>query len=409
MPRHVSVESMALRDYVPLVGAEAIDELYELASALRGLRLLVLNSTPSGGGVAVVLRSIVPALRALGIEADWYAMDADRPFFETTKLLHNLLQGGSGALSSEQCEVYERVNQANAAALPPDYDLYMVHDPQPAAVRRYTPSARVPWVWRCHVDTSEPSPAAWDYLRGFIQEYDAAMFTLAEFVSADLQLPHLCCFPLAIDPLQPVNAELPEPEARRLVAGRGIAWDRPLVGQFSRFDPWKDPSGVIEVYRLVRQEVPGLQLVLNGPAPEDDPEAEEVYRQTQAAATADPDIHVLLESTPQEVNALQRACDVVVQKSLREGFGLVVSEALWKRRPVVGSDVGGIRFQLADSLSEFVVPDINRCAEQVAYLIEHPKLRSEVGEVGHRHVREHFLLPRLVRDNLTFLAQVIGV
>jgi trehalose synthase len=409
MTQRVSLTPVSLDDYTPIVGKDIVEELRALGSPLLGVRVLMLSSTASGGGVAVVLRSLIPGLRALAVEADWYVMEAGRPFYEVTKLLHNLLQGQDGDLTGDQRNLFERVNSENAEALPTDYDVYVVHDPQPAAVHRFHPSTRVPWLWRSHIDTSEPSAAAWAYMRGFVQEYDGAVFSLPEFVPQDLHVPLLRCVPLAIDPLQPINADLPTARAEALAVGKGIALDRPLVGQFSRFDAWKDPLGVLEAYQLIQQEVPGVQLVLNGPAPEDDPETKEVYRETQAAADGDPDVHLLLESTPDEVNALQRACDVVVQKSLREGFGLVVSEALWKYRPLVGSDLGGIRLQLAGPLEELLVQDVESCAARVAYLLERPAVRAELGEIGHRRVREHFLLPRLVRDNVVLLRDALSV
>ncbi len=405
MPRPVELAPKDIQDYAPLAGREIVEETRELGARLRGLRVLVLSSTAGGGGVAVVLGSLVPALRSVGIRADWYTLEAEPAFFEATKLLHNLLQG---ELTDEQQALYERVNQRNAAGLPTEYDAYVVHDPQPAAVRRYHQARDARWIWRWHIDTSEPNPAAWAYLRDFVREYDAAVCTAKAFVPPDLDLSLVGCTPLAIDPLHPINVDLPEAEVQRLVAARGIAPDRPLVGQFSRYDPWKDPLGVVEAYRLARERVAGLQLVLSGPTPEDDPEAREIFRRVQAAACGDPDIHLLQEPEKQEVNALQRACDVVVQKSLREGFGLVISEALWKGRPVVASDVGGIPLQMSGPLREYLVTDVDRCAERVADLLEHAELRAEIGEFGREHVREHFLLPRLLRDDLAFLARVVG-
>lgn len=408
MARPVSLALRNISEYEPLVGQAAIDELFELARPLRDARMLTLSSTASGGGVSVVLHNLVPLLRSLGLQIDWYVLDADPSFFAVTKLLHNLLQGQQGSLTREQIAEYEAVNQTNANQLPRDPDLFIVQDPQPALVRRAFGSDGARWIWRSHIDTSAPNQGAWSYLCPLIREYDRAVFSFPEFVPSGLEDRPVTIMPVAIDPLDPMNMALSDDRVEQVAAGYGIDPDRKLMGQFARFDYWKDPLGVIEAYRLAREEVPELQLVLTGPMPEDDPEGEAVRREAQAAAEDDPSIHLLVNRSRQEVNALQRACDVVVHKSLREGFGLVVSESLWKGKPVVGSDVGGIRQQLTGDLSELLVSSVEACAERVVELLRDPVLRTEAGRMGHAHVRQHYLMPRLVRDDLAVMGQVLG-
>jgi trehalose synthase len=369
MPRPVDLPPKDFQEYVAVAGREAIEEVCELGTRLRGLRVLMVSSTAGGGGVAVLLRSLVPALRSVGLQADWYTLDAKPAFFEVTKQLHNLLQGQAGELTDEQKTRFEQVNRINAAGLPTDDDIFVVHDPQPVAIRAYHPARAARWVWRWHIDTSEPAPSAWEYIHRYVRQYDGAVYTATQFAPPGLDVPITACIEPAIDPYHAINVDLPQAEIQRLVAGCGIALDRPLMGQFSRYDPWKDPVGVIRAYRLARERVPNLQLVLSGPTPEDDPEAQEVFQQTEQAASGDPEIHLLQEPDKRDVNALQRACHVVVQKSLREGFGLVVSEALWKHRPVVAANVGGIPLQMSGKLGELLVSDVESCADRVADLL----------------------------------------
>ena len=302
--------------------------------------------------------------------------------------------------------------ERNAALLEASYDLVVIHDPQPAGIPRFHGRDATRWVWRCHIDTSSPNAEVWDVVRDYLVDYDAAVFTMREFVPPDFPIDRVEIIAPAIDPISPKNMPLPTGTIRELLAWIGIEPDRPLIAQISRFDPWKDPLGVIAAYRIARQQVPGLQLALVGSMALDDPEGWEVYQQVRAAGEADPLIHVFTNLTGVgniEVNAFQRHADVVVQKSLREGFGLVVSEALWKGTPVVAGRAGGITMQLREGDGGVLVDSVEECAAAIVRLLDDPGEAAALGGRGRDRVREHFLLPRLLRDELTLVADLLGV
>ncbi len=402
----------SLSRYDASVGAGALARLHELAAPLRGLRVLHVNATPYGGGVAEILRSEVPLLRDLGLVADWKLITGDEAFFRVTKKIHNGLQGAEPALTPEEQEAYLTNSIRNAKLLEESYDIVVVHDPQPLALLHFHGKGQARWAWRCHIDTSEPNPQVWDFLQPFVVGYDAAVFTLGGFVPERLPVPRLEIIPPAIDPESPKNLDLPPEIAQRVLSWIGVEVDKPLVTQVSRFDPWKDPLGVIESYRLVKREVPDLQLALVGSMALDDPEGWDMYRQIQEAATGDPGIHLFTNLTGVsnvEVNAFQRLSDVVIQKSIREGFGLVVSETLWKRTPVVAGDAGGIPLQLRDGAGGFLVHSVEECAERTLWLLRHPEEARELGASGKERVRERFLLTRLIADELRLYASLAGV
>ena len=387
-----------------------LDELSALASRLRGARILHLNATSYGGGVSELLRSEVPLLNDLGLLADWKIISGDDAFFRTTKAMHNGLQGAARGLTAEERDVYVAHTERNAALLEERYDLVFVHDPQPAGILRVHGRDDARWVWRCHIDTSHPNPEVWGFLRDQLAGYDAAIFTMAEFVPPDFPVARVEVIPPAIDPLSPKNMPLAETTSREVLAWIGIEPDRPLVVQISRFDPWKDPLGVIAAYRMARQQVPGLQLALVGSMALDDPEGWEVYRQIQSASETDPLVHVFTNLTGVgniEVNAFQRHAQVVVQKSIREGFGLVVSEALWKGTPVVGGRAGGIPLQLQDGVGGYLVDGVEDCAAAIVHLLEDPNEAAALGARGRERVREHFLLPRLLLNDLSLAAELL--
>ena len=300
--------------------------------------------------MAELLGTLVPLMRSAGLEADWMVIAGSDSFFQVTKSLHNGLHGMPLELTDEMRHTFLDVNTMNAATFPADsYDYVVVHDPQPAPLRRLRPDDGGSWIWRCHIDLTAANPVFWDYLRPFIQLYDAAIFSMPAYVMPDLQVERVAIIPPAVDPLSPKNEPLEEREILTLIQARDIDPARPLLLQVSRYDPWKDPLGVIDVYRGVRRQLPDVQLVLLGALADDDPEGTEYYRRALAYAGSDPDIHVLINTGgPHEVNALQRAASVVLQKSLREGFGLTVTEGLWKARPVIGGNVGGIPLQIED-------------------------------------------------------------
>ncbi|WP_224248558.1 glycosyltransferase [Hyalangium gracile] len=387
-----------------------LDEVLRLAERLRGVRCLHLNATPYGGGVSELLRSGVPLLNDLGIVTDWQIIRGDEAFFHITKRLHNALQGAPGEFSELDKATYLAHSQLNASHLSDDYDFIIVHDPQPAALPMLGGRKGARWIWRCHIDTSRPNPQAWEFLRPFLGAYDAAIFTLPEFIPPRFPISHIAIHSPAIDPLSPKNLTLPEDLARHVLSWIGVRTTRPLVTQISRFDPWKDPLGVIAAYRKVRAHIPNLQLAMVGSLALDDPEGWDVYRQIRDATANDNFIHVftnLVGVGNIEVNAFQALSDVVIQKSIREGFGLVVSEALWKGTPVVAGRAGGIPLQMPEGTGGILVDSVEECAEAVLHLLQHPQEAQCLGEQGREHVRQHFLVPRLLLDFLRLLDSLV--
>lgn len=399
--------------YESSAGPEVVAQLRELAAPLAGVRVLHLNATPYGGGVAEILRSEVPLLRDLGLAADWRVIAGDATFFNTTKAIHNGLQGAPRDLTPDEINAYLDAAARNAAQLDvSSYDLVVIHDPQPLPLQQLAgQSGAARWIWRCHIDTSEPYPPVWTFLRPYLENYDAAVFTLGSFAPRDLPVKRVEIIPPAIDPESPKSLELDLALARRVLQWIGVELDRPLLTQVSRFDPWKDPLGVIAAYRIVKRDVPDVQLTLVGSMALDDPEGWDIYRQVREAAAGDDGIHLFTNLTGVgnlEVNAFQRLSDVVIQKSLREGFGLVVSEALWKRTPVVAGRAGGIPLQMQDGAGGFLVEGVEQCAERVLWLLQHPSLAKELAEQGRDLVRKRFLLTRLIGDELRLYGSLLG-
>lgn len=408
MLQPVDVGVQSFERYVPLLDPELVTEIKDLAQRLRGVRLLQINATPYGGGVSELLRSVVPILRDLGIDAHWQVIFGDEKFFRITKSFHNALQGMDYALDRESKEEYRSHNTRNARLLKEPYDYVVVHDPQPALLRHYRGRDSAKWVWRCHIDTSKPNPAVWEYLCPYIREYDAAIFTCEEFVPPDLNL-RVAIIPPAIDPLSPKNMDLPTELCREVVDWMGIDPNRPIVSQISRFDPWKDPQGVVDAFLLVKGEVPDAQLVMIGSMALDDPEAWHIYHEIMGYTEQFDDIYISTNFQGVgniEVNSLQRLSSVVVQKSLKEGFGLVVSEALWKGTPVVAGKAGGIPLQLQDGVSGFLIETVEECADRILFLLRNPQEAKEMGQRGREWVRQRFLIPRLIRDELKLLASL---
>jgi len=407
--RHSCSESTNLENFQALVDEQILTEIRELARKLAGLRVCHVNATAAGGGVAELLFRLVPIYRALGLSVDWRIIHGDAEFYRVTKSLHNALQGSAFAFSPEDQREYLSHNELGGVELETDYDAYVVHDPQPAALRAYMPQARGAWIWRCHIDSSGPNPQAWKFLKPYIERYEAAVFTLESFKPADLRMRRVAFIPPAIDPYGTKNMELPPDLCRRVVADAGIDLTRPMMLQVSRFDPWKDPFGVLEAYRLVKRTKPGVQLAFVGAMAGDDPQGWDMLHALQEAARDDDDVQILTNLTgvgSMEVNAFQRAADVIVQKSIREGFGLVVSEALWKGKPVVAGKAGGIPLQFPLGQERFLVASVEECAAQVAFLLDNPDAAAELGRAGRERVRREFLLPRLVRDELRLLAEL---
>ncbi len=390
-------------------GEAVVAELRRLAAPLRGLRVLHLSATPYGGGVAEILRSEIPLLRDLGLVAEWRLIRGDERFFDVTKAIHNGLQGADHPLTGEEREQYLAQSAQSAAELGNGYDVIVAHDPQPLALRSYHDAGDARWIWRCHIDTSAPNKAVWAFLREHVAAYDAAVFTAEAFVPPDVPPLAVRIIPPAIDPMSPKNMPLDATLARRVLTWLGLDVELPLMTQVSRFDRWKDPFGVLDAYRLARRDVPGLQLAMVGSMALDDPEAWDIHRRLHAEAHGDPQVHLftnLVGVGNIEVNAVQRLAGVVVQKSIREGFGLVVSEALWKGTPVVATHAGGIPLQMASGEGGFLVDSTAECAERVVWLLRNRDEARRIGARGHDRVRARYLLSRLIADDLRLYAEL---
>ena len=394
--------SATLEDYRRVAGSAAIDELLLLADRVRHRRLQHINSTSVGGGVAELLTRLVPLFRDLGIETTWDVMKGDQAFFEVTKSFHNALHGGTEVITQDMFDVYRQTTDMNLHDLGNDGDFVVVHDPQPAALIAKKQGTGGHWLWRCHIDLATPDPTVWGFLKPFVDQYDASIFSMPAFAQK-LAIPQFMV-PPSIDPLADKNRDLPESEVTAVLEKHGIDPARPVLTQISRFDRLKDPLGVIRAYRLVKRRY-DCQLILAGGGASDDPEGELVLQEVRDAAQDDPDIHVLLlpPFADLEINALVRGSTVVMQKSLREGFGLTVTEALWKRKPVVGGAVGGIKLQILNGVTGFLVHSPEGAANRVIELLGDEQLCLSIGKNGHQHVRDNFLTTRHVRDYLLMM------
>ncbi|HET9481666.1 MAG TPA: glycosyltransferase [Candidatus Polarisedimenticolia bacterium] len=400
--------SARLQSYAEFAGQEVLDHLHQLARFLKGRTVVHVNSTRVGGGVAEILARLVPLKRELGLDVSWEVVEGDADFFAMTKRLHNGLQGNTVNLPRRLIDSYEQINRANAERLRSrleEADFVFIHDPQPAPLLGLCPKRKGLWVWRCHIDVSRPNRAVWKLLREHVKAYDASIFSLAAFAQP---LPHpQYLVPPSIDPLSEKNLPLEESEVREVSERFGLDPDRPVVAQVSRFDRFKDPVGVIRAFRLVKAHTTA-QLVLAGGTATDDPEGEEVLQEVREESGNDPDVHILLlpADAHRTINALQRRADVILQKSVREGFGLTVTEALWKSRPVVGGRTGGITLQVVDRHTGFLVSTPEGAALRTRYLLRRPGERREMGEKGRRFVKDHFLLTRHLREYLTLMVGI---
>ena len=411
--REVNVGHKFLADYQSIIFKDLLAEIKELAAPLAGKRVLHVNATSFGGGVAEILYTLLPLMNDVGLQAEWQVMTADSEFFNVTKSFHNGLQGAAVELTAEVRSLYESVNRRNAAQLTSHYDFVVIHDPQPCALRAWTAAdgqGETHWIWRCHIDTSTPDAALYDYLLPYIRRYDRAIYTMAAYAPEGLAVP-LEVVPPAIDPLAPKNMTLVPDDAHYIVRQFGIDVDRPLLLQVSRFDPWKDPLGVVDAYRQVKERWPDVQLALIGSMASDDPEGWDYLEKLHAYVAGDADVFVLsnLDNIGSvEVNAFQSHAAVVLQKSTREGFGLTVSEGLWKARPVVAGNVGGIPLQIEDGVTGFLVETSAACAERCLEILDRPERAQAMARKGKEHVREHFLTPRLLRDYLRIFNELLA-
>jgi trehalose synthase len=415
MLERVPLLQKELDDYTAIVGDEVCERIRALAEPLRGARVLHLNATAYGGGVAELLATQVPLQRSVGVDAEWHVMRGSDEFFGVTKEVHNALQGAPIEMTAPMRRVYlERVLD-NALDLDDRWDYIVVHDPQPAAILHYADRqsgfADTKWIWRCHIDLTDAQMEMWEFFRPFVEEYDASVWTMADFVPSTLTMDRVVHAPPCIDPLSVKNLDLAMPFCEEITKQYGIDPKRPIVCQVSRFDPWKDPLGVIQAFRIVREQVTDAQLLLAGSMATDDPEGFRVWEETEEARAGDRDIH-LLSNLHQvgavQINAFQRIADVVVQKSLREGFGLTVSEALWKGRPVVGGRVGGITLQIRDGFDGYLVDDVESCARRIIDLFADPVGSDAMGAQGREHVRQNFLSTRELEDWLRLMGELRG-
>jgi trehalose synthase len=390
----------SLEHYEPLIGTVAAERIFRKANDVRTMRVAHVSSTFYGGGVTEILTPLTLMMNTIGIETDWHLVQGTPGFFGCTKKFHNTLQGQDIEISGDDKAVYEQVVFENATRLHLDEcDAVIVHDPQPLPLVKHFPDREMPWLWQCHVDLSSPEPSAWRYLCGFVEQYDAAIFSLPEYGQA-LNIDQRFITP-AINPFSAKNAELSDEEIRESLAHHGIPADRPLVVQISRFDRWKDPMGVIEAFRKAREQI-DCTLVLVGNNATDDPEGQVILETIKNSI--DENIIVLAVDDPILVNALQRQAAVVLQKSTREGFGLTVTEAMWKGAAVIGGDVGGIRRQIKDGENGFLVKTPEQAAERIVQVLKDPGLRHRIGSRAKETVRENFLMSRLLEDWLDLLA-----
>ena len=398
-------------DYIEIVGDEIISSIYKKASKLYNRRVININSTFLGGGVAEILSRFVPMMNDVGADTDWGIVHGNPAFFEVTKKFHNALQGGSINLSQIKKKLYLDINEEFAGYTYLNYDCIMVHDPQPLPLIKFYKKHQ-PWVWRCHIDLSEPNEELWDFLKKFMLKYDVIVVSSEKFKKKQLPVEQRVIQP-AIDPLSLKNRELSERDILKYIKKAGIPTDKPVITQVSRMDPWKDPEGVLEVYNQVREKVDCRLLYCYNMAA-DDPQGVEIYSRVRRKANKlveKGDVMFVIGNNDILVNAVQRFSSVIIQKSIKEGFGLSVTEALWKGKPVVASNVGGIPYQIKDNLTGFLVDpdDTEKIAEKIIKLLQDPGLAREMGKKAREHVRKNFLITRLVSDHLDLLTDILGV
>jgi len=402
----IEPRAIELAEYIPLLGVAEIDELRALAARLAGKTVQMVNSTAMGGGVAEILNRLVPLMQELGLQPRWDVIKGGNDFFEVSKSFHNALHGGAYRSRKENFELFLATTEMNRQTMNFDCEFTVIHDPQPVALVEARKDHSGHWIWRCHIDLSQPNQEVWAFLRQFVYKYDAAIFSSPSFAK-QLPIPQFLVFP-CIDPLSDKNIELDADFIRGVLERFQIDPKRPILLQVSRFDRLKDPAGVVRAYQIVRRYM-DCQLVLAGGGANDDPEGGVVLEEVRQVANADPDIHIL-DLPPwsaREINALQRASTIIIQKSLREGFGLTVTEALWKKKPVVAAAVGGIPTQVIHKHTGMLAHSVEGTAYQIRFLLSNPALAHRLGENGHEHVRENFLITGNIKRYLTLFLYLL--
>jgi trehalose synthase len=399
-----------LEQYAKVTGKDVIDRLRQLARPLKGIKVVHVNSTREGGGVAEILHRLIPLKKELGLNASWEVITGQADFYQCTKSMHNALQGNRIDIPERLLNSYEETNRRNFERLQKqleEAEIVFIHDPQPAPLLNLCSNRKGKWIWRCHIDLSRPRRSVWRYVQNFVKGYDASIWSLAAFAQP---MPHpLYIIPPSIDPLSDKNVELNPEEIDAAYRSFDLDPERPILVQVSRFDRFKDPVGVINAYRMAKAFGPPIQLVLAGGTATDDPEGEEVLSEVNSAAEKDPDIRVSLLSPDahREINALQRISDITLQKSIKEGFGLTVTEAMWKGKPVIGGDAGGIRLQVVNHHTGFLVNTPEGAALRIRYLLKHRGKLQEMGEKARAFVLENFLITRHLREYMTLMVSTI--
>jgi len=409
MLRVEQLRKIRIDDYVPIVGQEEVDSVKALAEKLKGKSVTHVNSTAFGGGVAELLENLVPIMKDVGIDVHWEVIKGSPEFFKVTKKIHNALQGMPLDLTEDDVRIYLDYNRTNSESTILNTDFVVIHDNQPAAIIQFLPERNDKWIWRCHIDLSTPNLIVWNFLEPYISQYDAVIFTSEKYVMPNLKIPKVYVRAPSIDPLSDKNKDISQDEINEVLNRYGVNPGKPIITQVGRFDPWKDPLGVIDVYRLVKKTIPDVQLLLIAGMAKDDPECWIYFEKTARYASDDNDIHLLTDFKgvrDLEVNAFQRASQVMLQMSTREGFGLTVTEALWKGIPVVGRNVGGIPLQIINGSNGYLVNNVNEAAEKTQYLLSHSDEAKSLGINGKQHVKNNFLIVNDLKDYLRVFTEV---
>jgi len=397
-----------LENYEKIAVEETIYNIKHMAEKLKDLTVVHVNSTAFGGGVAEILSSMIPLMNSIGLKAEWEVIEAPSEFFNITKLFHHGVQGMEVKLTDEMKEFYLKINRENAEKLDLDKDIIVIHDPQPLAIRYYRSNCGK-WVWRCHIDASTPYKPVWDFVINFVKLYDAYIFHMEEYVQPEIDKSRAYVIKPSIDPLSEKNREMSNTEIEKVLERYDVNPEKPILVQVARFDPWKDPLAAIDVYRKVKEKIPDVQLLFIASMAHDDPEGWIYYEKTARHAGNDYDIHFLTNIVgvgDKEVNAFQRAADVALQMSIREGFGLSVTEALWKGTPVVARGVGGIKVQVINGKTGFIIKGVNDASEKIVYLLKNKSVRDALGRNGREHVRRNFLITRHLYDYLKLFSKL---